>query len=248
MGKTTEEERERRKERRKLRKLKGGTTGTKAREIKSLVQEAGTFISVGEHITCLICERPIHSGELYRRLMPDESHPEWRFYHYPKCGPGTEVWFKFHPSRMAKLMLEGQKLKVEKQLVRRARRLVKKGGEIEQARGETRSLLTFKQKEEITMSKEKKKSKKGEHLKPMAPVVIPESIIKKQSGEVKALLEELMSLKDRSSPKGSQIRRALRAKGFKLSNYKEDNKKKEVPKKKEAKKEKVTPPEEVTEG
>ena len=80
------------------------------------------------------------------------------------------------------------------------------------------------------MSKEKKETKKtgkkGSHLKPMEPVVIPESVVKKQSKEVQALLKELAGLKDRSSSDGVRIRKGLRKEGFKLSDYRGEPEKK----------------------
>jgi len=87
----------------------------------------------------------------------------------------------------------------------------------------------------------KKAGKKGEHLKPMEPVVISESIIKKQSKEVQELLKKLNTLKDRSSKEGATIRKSLRKAGFKLSDYREGNGKKEKaapPQKKDNKKSK----------
>lgn len=171
-----------------------------------------------EHLQCIVCNQKILSGSTYRRLMPDEKTPEWRFYHYPDCGPGTEAWFKFHPSRMAQLMLEGKEVIKEKRLSRREKRLAKR--QLKQTQIE---------KGEIPMSTKKDKKekkagagKRGEHLKPMEPVVIPDSVVKKQSKEVQALLKELTGLKDRSSSDGVRIRKGLRKAGFKLSDYRGD--------------------------
>ena len=87
----------------------------------------------------------------------------------------------------------------------------------------------------------KAETKKGSHLKPMAPVVISESIIKKQSKGVQELLKKLNTLKDRSTKEGATIRKSLRKAGFKLSDYREGNGKKEKeapPQKKDNKKNK----------
>jgi len=64
-----------------------------------------------------------------------------------------------------------------------------------------------------------KKAKRGEHLRPMEPVIVPEAVIKKQPKEVQKLLKELNDLKDRSSAEGSKIRKSLRKLGFKLSDF-----------------------------
>ncbi len=72
-------------------------------------------------------------------------------------------------------------------------------------------------KEEV---KEKKKpGRKGNHLKPMAPVIIPEEVMEKQTKEVQELLKKLNGLKERSSSERAKIRRALRKAGFKLSDF-----------------------------
>jgi len=232
----TEEEREARKRRRLLRKQKRGEKTEKL--ISSPTIKAD----------CLVCGRSIKPGQKFRRLPPDERTPEWRYYHEETCGPGTEAWFKFHPSPISKLMMESKEKTKEKRLERRERRRKRKGGGIPstEAKG-TKPITQTRTKEDTTMSKkeEKKATKKGEHLKPMTPVIIPPEIVKKQSKEVQALLKQISSM-ERSSSEAAKIRKSLRKLGFKLSEFREENgkgtKKGEEPKK--GKKTRTAPPEE----
>ena len=188
------------------------------KEVKKEFKGEGSMVAgPKDSFECIVCGQKIRPGNTYRRLMPDEKTPEWRHYHYPDCGPGTEVWFKFHPSRLAQLMMQGKEVIKKKRLSRREKRLSRK--QLKQIQME---------KGEIPMStkKEEKKrkagaEKKGQHLIPMKPVVIPEAVIKKQNKEVQALLRELTGLKDRSSSDGTRIRKGLRKAGFKLSDYRE---------------------------
>jgi len=183
------------------------------KEARQLTAEGGWVVGKNEHIQCIVCGKIIKPGRVYRRIPPDEKIPEWRYYHVPECTPGTEAWRQFHPSHLAELMMEQKEVKQEKRLRRRMKRMGK-------------PLTTMKG--ELIMTK--KAGKKGEHLKPMEPVVIPESIIKKQTKEVQKLLKDLNALKDRSSKEGATIRKSLRKAGFKLSDYREGNgKKKETP-------------------
>jgi hypothetical protein len=192
------------------------------KEVKKEFKGEGSLVAgPKDDFKCIVCGQKIRSGNTYRRLMPDEKTPEWRHYHYPDCGPGTEAWFKFHPSRMAQLMMQGKEVIKEKRLSRREKRLTRK-----------RLKQTQIEKGEIPMSKKAEKAtkkagagKRGEHLKPMEPVIIPESVVKKQSKEVQVLLKELTGLKDRSSSDGVRIRKGLRKAGFKLSDYRKDDKK-----------------------
>ena len=179
------------------------------KEARQLTAEGGWVVSKDEHIQCVVCGKIIKPGKVYRRIPPDEKIPEWRYYHVPECAPGTEAWRQFHPSHLAELMMEQKEVKAEKRLRRRMKKMGK-------------PLTTMKG--ELTMTK---KAKKGEHLKPMEPVVISESIIKKQTKEVQELLKKLNVLKDRSSKEGATIRKSLRKAGFKLSDYREGNGKKE---------------------
>lgn len=189
-------------------------------KIRQLTAEGGWVVGKDEHVQCTVCRKMIKPGKVYRRIPPDEKVPEWRYYHVPECAPGTEAWRQFHPSHLAELLMIGKEVKAEKRLRRRMRKMGK-------------PLTSLTEKGEIIMTK--KAGKKGEHLKPMAPVVIPESIIKKQSKEVRDLIGKLNALKDRSSKEGATIRKSLRKAGFKLSDYREGNGKKEAPPKKEKK-------------
>lgn len=194
-------------------------------EIRQLTAEGGWIVGKDEHVQCVVCGKIIKPGKVYRRIPPDEKVPEWRAYHVPECAPGTEAWRQFHPSHLAKLMMEQKEVKSEKRLRRRMKKMGK-------------PLTTLTEKGELIMTK---KAKKGEHLKPMEPVVISESIIKKQSKVVQDLLKKLNILKDRSSKEGATIRKSLRKAGFKLSDYREGNGKKEKaapPSKKDNKKNK----------
>lgn len=198
----------------KIRRKREKAVG-KLEEVRKEFKGEGSLVAGKEdHFTCIVCGQKIRPGDTYRRLMPDEKTSEWRHYHYPDCGPGTEAWFKFHPSRLAQLMMEGEEVKKIKRLGRREKRMKQK--QLKQIQME---------KGEIPMStkKEVKKAgaagKKGSHLKPMEPVIIPESVVKKQSKEVQGLLKELAGLKDRSSSDGTRIRKGLRKAGFKLSDY-----------------------------
>jgi hypothetical protein len=65
----------------------------------------------------------------------------------------------------------------------------------------------------------KKPKNKEKHLKAVGLVVIPESVMEKQTKEVQDLLKQLNALKERTSPDGAKIRRALRKAGFKLSDF-----------------------------
>ncbi len=191
------------------------------KEVRKEFKGEGSLVAGSkDSFICIVCGQKIRSGDTYRRLMPDEKTPEWRHYHYPDCGPGTEAWFKFHPSRLAQLMMEGEEVKKVKRVSRREKRMKQKQlKQIQIEKGET----------PMSTKKEKKAGaavKRGEHLKPMEPVVIPESVIKKQSKEVQALLKELAGLKERSSSDGTRIRKGLRKAGFKLSDYRKDNDKK----------------------
>ena len=55
----------------------------------------------GEEKICCVCNSPIKKGQLYSDLIPDTTHEYDRYYHQSKCGPGTENWYKFHPSEIA---------------------------------------------------------------------------------------------------------------------------------------------------
>ena len=182
---------------------------------KEFKGEGSLVASREDHFQCIVCGQKILPGSTYRRLIPDEKTPEWRHYHYPDCGPGTEAWFKFHPSRTAQLMMQGKEMMKQKSLSRREKRLARRRlKQAQEAKGET----TMSTKKET-----KKATKKGSHLRPMEPVVIPEAVVKKQSKEVQALLKELAGLKDRSSSDGVRIRKGLRKAGFKLSEYRGEN-------------------------
>ena len=183
------------------------------KEARQLTAEGGWVVSKNEHVQCIVCGKIIKPGKIYRRLPPDEKVPEWRYYHVSECSPGTEAWRKFHSSHLAELIMEQKEVKAEKRLRRRMKKMGK-------------PLTTLTEKGETIMSK-KAETKKGSHLKPMAPVVIAESIIKKQSKEVQELLKKLNTLKDRSTKEGATIRKSLRKAGFKLSDYREGNGKKE---------------------
>lgn len=171
--------------------------------------ELGVFISEGEHLTCLVCDKPIKKRQLYRRLPPDGKTPEWRYYHWPECGPGTEAWHRFHPSRISELMLKGKEVIRERRLKRRALKL---GKSIDQIKEETM----------------KKTAEKGKGLKPMEPVKIPESVIKKQKKEVQELLRKLEKT-ERSSSEARTIRKELRKLGFRLSDFRGDDVKNKKP-------------------
>lgn len=207
------EERAKRRKRKKER-LETGRAKEKRKEEtkelrKELTGEAGVFIAdIGEKVTCLICQKPIKPGQSYRRLPPDAKSPDWRFYHYPDCGPGSEAWYKHRPSRLAQILIAGKEVKREKRLRRRAK---KEGKTLEQIK-----------KEVVIMGKKARKGGKGAGLKPMEPVVIPDSVVKKQPKEVQELIRKLNGLKDRSSKEGANIRKALRKAGFKLSDYRTD--------------------------
>jgi len=202
------------------------------------------------HEDCIVCGKPIKKGKLYKRLPPDSKHTEWRYYHEETCGPGTEAWYKFHPSRISKMMMESKEKVKDKRLERRQRRLLRKGRLTE---GEVKPItLTQIQKEDITMAKkEEKKSKKGEHLIPMKPVTVPASILKAQPKEIRDLVGKLSGM-ERSSGEAAGIRKQLRKLGFKLSDYREGNGKEKPPVKKEVEatkkekksKTKTAPPEE----
>lgn len=170
---------------------------------------------------CIVCGSIIKGD--YRKLPPDEKNPNWRYYHWPECGPGTEAWYRFHPSPISRLMLKGKEVMKEKRLQRRARRL---GKSIEQL------------KEEIMKKKEKTNKKRGEHLKPMTPVIVPKSLVAKQPKEVQELLSKL-SKTDRSSEEARKIRKKLRKLGFRLSDFR-DISSKQQPKEKEKNKKSPT--------
>jgi hypothetical protein len=74
-----------------------------------------------------------------------------------------------------------------------------------------------------TKKEEKKEVKKPKNkekpLKPVGLIVIPESVMEKQTKEVQDLLKQLNALKERSSLEGAKIRKALRKAGFKLSDF-----------------------------
>ncbi len=181
--------------------------------------EGSQVAGKGDHFECIVCGQKILAGTTYRRLMPDEKAPEWRHYHYPDCGPGTEAWFKFHPSRLAQLMMQGKEVIKKKRLSRREKRLSRK--QLKQIQMEKGEIPMSTKKAEKKEEKTGKAVKRGEHLIPMKPVIIPEAVIKKQSKEVQVLLRELTGLKERSSSDGTRIRKGLRKAGFKLSDYRE---------------------------
>lgn len=77
-----------------------------------------------------------------------------------------------------------------------------------------------KEKEKVEEKKVVKKPKNKEKpLKAVGLVVIPESVMEKQTKEVQDLLKQLNALKERTSPDGAKIRKALRKAGFKLSDF-----------------------------
>jgi hypothetical protein len=79
----------------------------------------GVILSGGESLSpCLICGKEIKKGDAYRRLPPDSNNPMWRYYHWPKCGPGTEGWYRFHPCSTARLLMNGKKMAKERRLQR----------------------------------------------------------------------------------------------------------------------------------
>lgn len=64
----------------------------------------GTYIKLEEDNTpCCICNKPIKKGQGYEILPSDINNPE-RMYHSKTCSPGSENWYKFHPSEIAKLL------------------------------------------------------------------------------------------------------------------------------------------------
>lgn len=215
------DEREKRRLRRERRKLKRAQ-GKEEYMSAGGRFPVGVFLSQGEHLTCIVCGDLIKKGETYGRLLPDEKVPEWRYYHWPECGPGTEAWYRFHPSRISELMLKGKEVKREKRLERRARKL---GKTINQ------------EKEEKFMKKEKSSG-----LKPMEPVKVPKAVFKGQSKEVKDLLTKLESI-ERSSAEARKVRKELRKLGFRLSDFRGEltsTKEKPVPKKETAPSKKST--------
>lgn len=233
----TDEERQRRKERRLKRKQR-------------LAQEGNEIIKPPSiRADCVVCGKPIKPGEPFRKLPPDDKTPEWRYYHSDTCGPGTEAWYEFHPSPTAKLMLASKEVVKEKRLERRMKRLKRRGGGIKSAEVgvQTSTTKPTKSKEDLIMAKAEKTGKgKGEHLKPMQPVIVPASVVKAQSKEVQSLLKSLASM-ERSSKDAAKIRKSLRKLGFKLSEFREGNgSKKETPPagKGKGKGKKAAPPEE----
>jgi hypothetical protein len=242
-------EKDKRKLRRKLRKEK------KAQE-----KEVRSTQKVELHADCMVCGKPI-GDQSYRKVPPDSKCDYWRFYHIESCGPGTEAWFKFHPSQTAKILMQSKEVVKDKRALRRERRKQMKGGGVSvsvNGNGEVVHSTTnqITQKEDVIMAKkEETKKAKGEGLKPMTPVVIPGSVMKQQSKEVQKMLKELSEL-DRSSKDAAKIRKALRKAGFKLSDYrgesageKKAETKKEAPAAapKKEKKAKAAPPEPVEE-
>jgi uncharacterized pyridoxal phosphate-containing UPF0001 family protein len=65
----------------------------------------------------------------------------------------------------------------------------------------------------------KKPKNKEKHLKAVGLIVIPESVMEKQTKEVQDLLKQLNALKERTSLEGTKIRKALRKAGFKISDF-----------------------------
>jgi len=242
-------EKDKRKMRRQLRK-----------ERKAQEKEVRSNQVVELHADCMVCGKPIGSVS-YRKVPPDSKCDYWRFYHIESCGPGTEAWFNFHPSHTAKILLQNKEVVKDKRKSRRERRKQMKGGGLTvsvNGNGEVAHVTPNQttQKEDVIMAKkEEVKKAKGEGLKPMAPVVIPGSVMKQQSKEVQAMLKELGGL-DRSSKDAAKIRKALRKAGFKLSDYRgestgekktETKKEAPTPAPKKEKKVKAAPPEPVEE-
>lgn len=203
------------------------------RQLKKQMETEAVMKKPAIEADCIVCEKPITPKQDYGRLMPDATHDYWRYYHID-CGPGTEAWYKFHPSRNAEIMMKGKEVKKEKRVTRRERRRLRKASESQPSTPNMKGEKPMVKEVKETKKEETKKAKKGEHLKPMQPVIIPASVIKKQSKEVRELLDKIAKMEDRSSKEAAGIRKSLRKLGFKLSDFRGDDDKKETPAPKKA--------------